>query len=294
MSRAYTQIAERLDFIVLKAYNLTVENISTTQVILEKLKKIGFSEKEALVYTQLIRLGAQPASVIADRAEINRTTTYDIIESLTKKGLISSIKKDGITYFKALDPKELLNYLEREKIEFIKDIEREQKEMEELLPALISLENPESTKPKVSLFEGEKGMRQAYEDTLTSQETILAYANVEEMHKGLPNFFPEYYQRRAVEKNIHIKCISPDNKTSQERQKKDKEEKREMILIPHSKYDFSPEINIYDDKILMASWREKMAIIIKSKELADFFKTTYKLCWEQAKSNEKKTKPKSS
>ena len=235
------------------------------------------------MYTHLIRLNAQPASVIAEKADINRTTTYDIIETLTKRGLISSIKKDGITYFKALDPKELLNYLEREKVEHTKKIEKQQKEIEELLPALISLENPESTKPKVTFYEGEKGMRQAYEDTLTSKETILAYANVEDMHKGLPNFFPEYYQRRGVEKKIHIKCIAPNNKTSIERHKQDKKENREMVLIPESEYDFSPEINIYEDKVLFASWREKMAIIIKSKEIADFHKKMYKLAWKAAK-----------
>ena len=257
-------------------------------MLLDSLKKVGFSEKEALVYTHLIRLGAQPASVIAEKAEINRTTTYDIIETLTKKGLISSIKKDGITYFKALDPKELLNYLEREKVEHVKQLEKQQKEIETLLPALISLENPESTKPKVTFYEGEKGMRQAYEDTLTSSETILAYANVEDMQKGLPNFFPEYYQRRGVEKKIHIKCIAPDNKTSIERHSHDKKENREMILIPEKEYDFSPEINVYDDKVLFASWREKMAIIIKSKEIADFHKKMYKLAWTAAKIESKK------
>lgn len=257
-------------------------------MIIDQLKKIGFSEKEALVYTHLIRLGAQPVSIIAERAGINRTTTYDIIDSLTKKGLISSLKKDGYTHFKALDPKELLNYLEREKVEHVKKIEKQQKEMEELLPALISLENPESTKPKVTFFEGEKGMRQAYEDTLTSTEPILAYANVEDMHRGLPNFFPEYYQRRAIEKNIHIRAIFPDNKISRERHEQDKKENRESLLVPAKEYDFSPEINVYDDKVLYASWREKMAIIIKSKEIADFHKQMYKLCWKQAKEEHKK------
>jgi len=261
-------------------------------MIIESLRKIGFSEKEALIYTHLIRLGAQPVSVIAERAEINRTTTYDIIENLTKKGLISSIKKDGITYFKALDPKELINYLEREKVEHVKKLEKQQKEVEELLPALISLENPESTKPKVSFYEGKKGMRQAYEDTLTSKEEILAYANVEDMHKGLPDFFPDYYQRRGVKKRIHIKCIAPDNKTSIERHRQDKKENREMVLIPSKNYDFSPEINIYEDKVLIASWREKMAIIIKSKEIADFHKQMYKLCWNQATQEHKKIKKK--
>jgi len=252
-------------------------------MILETLKRIGFSEKEAMVYTYLIRLGTQPVSVISERAGINRTTTYDIIDSLTKKGLISSIKKGSITYFKAMDPKELINYLEREKYENIKKIEKQQLEVERLLPALISLENPESTKPKVVFYEGEKGLRQAYEDTLTSSETILAYANVEEMHKGLPNFFPDYYKRRGVEKNIHIKCIAPDNKISKERHKQDKKENREMLMISASEYGFSPEINIYDDKVLYASWQEKMAIIIKSEEIADFHKKMFKLCWEAAK-----------
>jgi len=261
-------------------------------MIIEKLKKIGFSEKEALVYTHLIRLGAQPVSVIAKRAEINRTTTYDIIENLTKKGLISSIKKDGITHFRALDPKELVNYLEREKVGHVRKLERQQKEIQDLLPALVSLENPESTKPKVSFFEGEKGMRQAYEDTLTSSEPILAYANVEDMHKGLQNFFPDYYQRRGMKKKIHIKCIAPDNKTSIERHLQDKNENREMVLIPSGKYGFSPEINIYEDKVLITSWREKMAIIIKSKEIADFHKHMYKLCWKQAAIEHKKIKSK--
>ncbi len=266
-----------------------VEYISTTLMILERLKKMGFSEKEALVYMHLIRLGAQPVSVLSERAGINRTTSYDIIASLRKKGLISSIKKDGITHIKALDPKELHNYLEREKVEHVKKIEKQQKEMDELLPELISLENPESTKPKVNFYQGEKGMRQAYEDTLNSRGEILAYANVEEMHKGLPNFFPEYYHRRAIEKNIYIKAICPDNKITKERHKMDKQEKREMVLIPSDKYGFSPEINIYDDKVLIASWREKMAIIIKSQEIADFHKKMYKLCWDQAKLLQSKT-----
>lgn len=259
-------------------------------MILDLLKKSGFSEKEAKVYLQFIHLGPQPASIIAERANINRTTTYDIIESLTKKGLLSSLKKAGITYFKALDPRTLLNYLEGEKAEYTRQIDKQKKAIEEILPALISLENPQSTKPKVTFYEGEKGLRQAYEDTLTSSETILAYANVEDMHKGLPNFFPDYYHRRAVVNKIHIKCIAPDNAISKERHRHDKKENREMILIPSKKYNFSPEINVYEDKVLYASWREKMAIIIRSQEIAEFHKKMYQLCWEAAKQEHKKLK----
>lgn len=252
-------------------------------MITETLLKIGFNEKEAKIFLHLIRFGSQSATMIAEATKISRPNVYDIIKSLTKKGLTASIQRNGVTYFKSMDPKQLINYIEREKREKVKEFEKHQSTIESILPALISLENPASTKPKVTFYEGEKGLRQAYEDTLTSSETILSYANVEDMHKGLPNFFPEYYQRRGKEKKIHIKCIAPDNKTSKERHKQDKKENREMLLIPAKNYDFSPEINIYDDKVLYASWREKMAIIIKSKEIADFHKQMYKLCWAAAK-----------
>lgn len=235
------------------------------------------------MYLQLIHLGAQPASVIARNAGINRTTTYDILDGLTKKGLVRSVHKKGSTVFEALHPKELVAYLEREKNETVRKITKQQESVSEILPALISLEKPSGDKPRVSFFEGEKGMREAYEDTLSSKGDILAYANVEEMHKGLPYFFPEYYKRRGVEKKIHIKAIIPDNKFGIERRKSDKKENRETVLVPEKEFGFSPEINIYNNKVLMVSWREKMAIIIESAEIADFHRKMYKLAWERAK-----------
>lgn len=242
------------------------------------LLKIGLSDKETKVYLTSLRFGSQPISVIAEHSNINRTTVYDIFESLIKKGLASKTDKGKATYFQVLDPKNLISYLEREKNEAVRRIDKQKKEVEELLPALKSLENPTSTKPKVQFFEGEKGMREAYEDTLTSTEPIRAYANVEEMHKGLPNFFPDYYIRRT-EAGISIRAILPNNAISIERSRHDKEEARETKIIDQKKHWFSPELNIYDDKVLIASWQEKMAIIIQSKEIADLHKVMYDLLW---------------
>lgn len=248
--------------------------------MLEKiLQKIGLSPKEVTVYLASLRLGSQPASVIANSTNIKRTTIYDIFETLIKKGLATKIDKGAAIYFQVLDPQNLINYLDRDKNEYIRKIEKEKEEIQEVLPVLKSLENPESTKPKVQFYEGEKGMRQAYEDTLNSSESIRAYANVEDMHKALPNFFPEYYARRK-EADIAIRAICPDNELSIERHKHDKEEARTIKLVDKKKYEFSPEVNIYDDKVLIASWQEKMAIIIQSKEIADLHKKMYDLLWK--------------
>lgn len=253
----------------------------------ETLTKIGLSEKEAKVYIQMIHLAEQPASVLSRHTNINRTSMYDLLDALKARGLVQTIQKKGRTLFKALHPNELLQYLEREKTEAVRRLEKQQESIREILPELISLEHPESNRPRVTFYEGEKGMREAYEDTLNSKGDILAYANVEEMHKALPHFFPEYYERRAVEAKIHIKAIMPDNEASKDRSKKDMEENRESRLIPKSTFEFSPEVNVYNDKVLIASWTEKIAIIIESKEVADFHRKMYTLAWKGAEMKKK-------
>lgn len=171
-----------------------------------------------------------------------------------------------------------MTYLEHEKEERIHEIEKQQEVAKSLLPELLSLQQTFLTKPKIQFFEGEKGMREAYEDTLTAKDGILAYANVETMHEGLPNFFPEYYKRRAANR-VFIRAILTKNQTSYDRAKKDQEELRESRFLPSEQQAFTPEVNIYNNKILFVSWREKLAIIIESKELADLQKIIFEITW---------------
>ena len=243
------------------------------------LEQLNFSEKESRMYLALLEIGSGKARDIAKKTHLNRTTVYDICESLMQKGLISKYKKGVHTYFNALDPDRLLTYLDREKEEKAREIEKQKKKVSALLPELLSMQSIYSkNKPKVQFFEGEKGMREAYEDTLTSKETILAYANPETMHEGLPNFFPEYYKRRAAKK-IFIQAIVPRNRFSLERAKANQSEMRDLRFLPEDNMTFSPEINIYGDKMLVTSWKEKMAIIIESKELVDLQKMSFRLLW---------------
>jgi len=243
------------------------------------LNQLNFSEKETNVYLALLELGSAKAKEISKKTDLNRTTIYDICDILLKKGIISQYKKGSATYFNALEPKHLLTYLDREKEEQIKALEKQKQKVSEMLPQLISLQNIYTSKPKVQFFEGEKGMREAYEDTLTSKGIILAYANAETMHKGLPNFFPEYYKRRT-ENEIFIRAIVPRNKLSIERVTHNQEEMRDTRFLPEEEMDFSPEVNIYGNKMLIASWKEKMAILIESKELVDLQKLTFELLWK--------------
>lgn len=239
---------------------------------------LGLKEKEADVYLAILTLGQGTASQIARRAHIVRTTVYDILGLLFDKGLVTLTGKEPKQEYVAEPPENLQIYIEGE-------LSKKKAEVEEvrkfLLPQLKSIHNT-GNRPKVMFYEGREGLEHVYEDTLTSHEPIRALASVGEMHAGLPGYFPGYYKRRA-EAGIAIRAIIPDNENGRERKKFDKDELRESALVPESKFSFTPEINIYDNKVMIASWKEKLGIIIESKEIADAMKKIYELAWAEAK-----------
>ncbi|OGF64326.1 hypothetical protein A2Z53_00825 [Candidatus Giovannonibacteria bacterium RIFCSPHIGHO2_02_42_15] len=245
--------------------------------IAKKLISAGLSENEAKVYLALLELGKGTVSEITRKANLNRTTGYDVLDGLVAKNLASVSGKEPKQEYAAESP-------DRVEILLKTKIEQDQKnliEIKNLIPELKSIHNI-AGRPKVRFYEGSSGLVEVYEDTLTSHETIRAYATVDDMHRALPNYFPEYYHRRAS-RGIAIKAIIPKTSIGEERATHNKEEMRETALIPPDKYYFSPEINIYDDKVMIASHREKLGIIIQSAEIAEAMKIIHDLAWAEAK-----------
>ncbi len=249
--------------------------------MLEKqLEKFGLSEKEACVYLATLELDAAGVSEIAKKAGLNRSTTYVILDSLKKKGLmgVAGEKEHSTLIFTATSPERLQQLAEESVKKFTELVGIAQN----IMPELKSMHKGTKKKPRVRYFEGIEGLISAYEDTLTATETIRAYASIENMHATLQDYFPEYYNRRAG-KGIHIRSIHPDTKEARERVKHNKEEARDSALVPKEEYAFSPEINIYDNKIVFVSLIEKFSLIIESDELANAFKKVFELSWKEAK-----------
>ena len=248
------------------------------------LLEAGLSKKEATVYISLLDLGHGSVSQIARQASINRTTGYDILSSLVEKGLVAISGKNPKQQYVAEHPEKVIDYLNHR----ADNIARALQSAKIHVPLLESI-HTKGDRPKVIFYEGTNGLEKAYEDTLTSHEEIRGYATVDDMHKGLPNYFPNYYKRRA-EAGISIRAIIPKTEVGLERSSHDVEEKRDSAFVPADKFYFSPEINIYDNKVMIASWREKLGIIIESAEIADAMKKIFELSWAEAKRLDKENK----
>lgn len=234
------------------------------------LTNIGLTEKEAKVYLSLLELGTKVVSEISQKAKINRVTTYDILEKLKEKGLISSFTKAKVKYFTATDPEVIAsNYAQKTKA------------LEGSLPDLKRLRG-ETVHPRIQYFEGQSGIKSIYEDTLTAKTEILNFSNSAEIRKFWPTYDKDYVAKRAAKK-IHLKGLIPDDEAGKLVKSQDALYNREMRLLPKDRYNFTNEINIYDDKVAIISFADELiGMIIESHEIAETQRAIFNMCWEFA------------
>lgn len=251
--------------------------------MIEHLQKLGLNAKEASLYLVSLEMGeASPVSTLAKKAGINRTTAYDILESLVKRGLLVSSEHKGFRSYRAQPPDKLISYLTEEADRY----SRLSQEAKNILPELSTHYHALSDRPRVYFYEGEEGLVRVYEETLTSTEEIRAFANAQVNQDLLGWYFPKYYERRAAKK-IPIRGLLMDTPVDRALHKIDKTHLRESRILPKSKLDFTPEVNFFDNKIMIADWKEKLGIIIESKEITHLFKQVFELAWEAAEKYQK-------
>src|SRR3989338_10729175 len=174
----------------------------------EQLEKIGMADKEAKVFLASLELGSSAVQEIAKKADINRATTYVIIEKLMKKGLMSSVEKGKKTYFQTEDPKRLLKLLEEQE----EGLKRKEEEFKKYLPELETLFNIAEEKPKVRFFEGKEGLITIREDYFKAKDknVLGIFARDEERNIFTEKERTEAYLER-IKRKINFKMIYTDN-----------------------------------------------------------------------------------
>jgi len=245
------------------------------------LANLGLAPKEIAVYLVSLELGTQPASAIARRVKIPRNTTRFLLDRLVERGFVKKVSKANTQIYTPEQPQNLINQLERHRVDVNTELDRKVEGIKSVMAELESRFHPESTRPKVTFYEGDEGLIKVYEDTLTSKEPLRSFANFESLHGILPDYFQTYFKRR-MEKGIAMRSIHPDTPLARESTRRDKEVARESRLIPADKYSFTPEIQLYDGKLSITSLTEKLGIIIESREIYEAMAVIFELAWKEA------------
>src|SRR3989338_9011848 len=228
------------------------------------LEKFGLSDKEAKVYLACLELGPSTAAQIAQKADVNRATTYVAIESLTKQGLLSSHEKDSKTFFSAEDPAMLKRLLDQQR----EEVKNKLSSLEELLPELVKMHNYSGEKPNVRFFEGKEGLLTMQEDFLkTKDKKIEAIYNVDDYNKVFSKEEQKIYYQTRIKKKIYARVLY-NRKAGSFEIATDK--LTDARLIPSNSFLFSSDLSIYGNKIAIASLQGKLVgVIIENKEMVN-------------------------
>lgn len=245
-----------------------------------QITQFGLNPKQASVYLALLELGASTVIEVAKKTGILRTTVYDEILELEKKGLIAQTKKGKKRLFLAAEPENLKKILDEKKAR-----------LEELMPALKSLVNTAGVKPVIRYYEGTEGIKEVYRDTLKYKGELIGFVTENIINK-LGQEFADEYKSKRVKSDIRVRVIGPDTEEIKEYKKSDQKDLKETRLVPKDQFPFSIEMNIYGNKLAFMSFSEQLGLIVESNEIADNMRHLFKLAWLGAEKSDTEQKKK--
>lgn len=243
--------------------------------LLITLQNYGFSEKEAKVYLTVLELGTSIASTIARRAEVNRATTYTILNSLKREGIVNEISKEDIKYYSVISPEILL-----------KQLEQKYESFKEKVPELLALVNKFWNKPRIQFFEGLEGMKKMYKDQLSSKTDLRAFMWRQEINKKLSEYLVNIFIPNRVKSWILALVIlsdSPENRVYDK--KSDKVLLKKSMIIDDPNFNIPDEVLIYDDKVALSLYTDNdmCGIIIHSTKFFETMKSIFDFIWNSRK-----------
>lgn len=235
----------------------------------------GLTEIESKVYLTLLKTGSALAGEITERSGIHRRNVYDAIERLTQKGLVSSVVINNRRRFSPADSKRFLEIIEEKK----RELDDKKKLLEEALPKLDAIKS-DTAKHDVTFFRGAEGIKTVYDDVLRTGKDYIGYGHGEHVEKILKFYFKHYIERRKKLK-IKPRLIY----TEKERNKSYVKTALAEIRYLPNEYSSYAALRIYGDKValFLFSEDEPLAILIKSKKIADGYRKYFEFIWDSAR-----------
>ncbi len=243
-------------------------------------EEIGLTPGETKVYLALLKIGQSSTGAIARESQVSRSKIYHILDKLAKKGLAGYLIKGKIKYFKAMEPKRIIDYMEEKNKQF-----NEQKEIiQKMLPELESKQKSTKSKTEATLYEGFKAIKNFYLNILnelSSKETYYVIgATYGENKPGMREFFENYHKQRA-KKKIKIKMLANYNT------------KKDLVKTTYlnAEIKFLPQylisnmiIVFYKTKsFIFFLSKEPVGFLIENEEITKGFKSYFDAFWKVAK-----------
>ncbi|MDO8492143.1 MAG: helix-turn-helix domain-containing protein [bacterium] len=238
----------------------------------ELINDLGFSDKKATIYLTLVQFGEMSVTQLARRANLKRTTVYNILPELLSEGFVNKTKSAGKTFY----------YVNK-----VEDIEHFLNEKKDRVKILVS-ELKKSVgvfdfKPKITIYEGLGGIKKLYQDivdSVNSGDKILTFIGTKNLESFLPQNVIQHYVNQRIGKKVRNLIIASPEQASLDWQQSAEKELREIKITKFPYPNFSADLKIYGNKIALVSYKENFfAVAIESTELSLLHKNIFELMW---------------
>jgi sugar-specific transcriptional regulator TrmB len=242
----------------------------------EKLRELGLSKNESLIYVYLLKKGDTTTGSIIKHTNIANSRVYSSLNSLIEKGLVTyTVQRDG-KHFQAATPKKFL------------ELEEERKRNVALLvPKLMSLQEAYAENTVSAVYEGLEGFKTAFRKIIDDcpvggEIFILGFSEQQFSTESLRTFIANT-NLKSSKKKQKLKIILDVEARETLGRDREREKYSEVRYMPRG-YINPSSVDIMGDYVYIFLWEEKpFVFMLKNKRVAESFKQYFQFLWKMAK-----------
>jgi sugar-specific transcriptional regulator TrmB len=249
---------------------------------IEPLQRIGLTPGEIKVYIALLHIGTTTAGPIAKEARVARSKLYDILDRLSKKGLVSHSVKNGTRIFSVAEPNRFLDFLRKKE----ENIKKQQQEIKQILPQLEQEYELQKVKQEAEVFEGLEGLKNAREKYLNQMkkgDSIYFFGVPGSAYHRMEAYYSDWNDRR-IKKEINSYTVFTNEAKNHDYVKRKLRQKHTFVKFLPKGILTHAWTEIYGDTVVIAiNYKKPMSIVINNKYVAESYKQYFDLLWSISK-----------
>ena len=244
------------------------------------LRKLGLTTNEIRVYLALLEVGRSTTGPLVKKSGVPSSKIYSTLDSLVERGVVGFVIEGKMKKFNANRPETLEHLIELKE----RELEFTRKEFDLVLPSLRAEFETEKHTYSVEVLEGLRGIKSVYDLSLeiVKKGDYMYTMGYPKLASQLLHAYFNHYHKLMQRKRLRAKIIYDfDTWFSKKRLKRPHAEQRYLAKGIHT----PGFIHIVKDyvAIMVVTEKQKSAILIKNKEVAESYLQYFNLIWNISK-----------
>lgn len=248
------------------------------QEIQPLLEQAGLTKQEAKTYLALLQLQEAQTGPLCQHTGIASSNIYNILDALTKKGLVTHRIQNNTKVFMPSHPDALTHLFETKQ----QQLEKEKHALTEAIKQLKTHKPENPPQSNYKYYEGMQGIKSLWHEvnaalTKTSEERI--HGAKKEGYERLVGFYDEHHKIRNKLKAKAKILIPPEDKPLGEKRK------NKNTQVKYKKLSNLAEWGVVDDMVYLQHiiTKEPRGFLIKDKIFAQTLAEAFDNIWQTAK-----------